>query len=324
MGNSFSTSDSYEIQNYTSVVEGVHSMKFGIRFIASKVSSNAPNNFNGTYSFNGSVGPYLDANNNPIAPCDSSVANSPNCQQLSSLEQYRRTLLFQQMGYSAAQIQALGGMPSQFTIVAGDSLAKAGQIQSGLFYQDDWRVRSNVTLSMGLRWETQTNIHDRSDFAPRLAVAWSPDSHGAKGGKTVIRIGSGFFYDRFSMSQVLNAERFNGSTELQYIQQYPTFFSPDRVPPLSSLTLQTSTRYQIDPNLHAPYIIQSAFGVDRQLPRNTTHHHQLHVIEGRARVPVAQHQRAARRHVRLRGAGQRRLSLWRDGRHCQQLREHWR
>jgi hypothetical protein len=270
VGNAFNTSNSYEIQNYTSVVEGVHSMKFGVRFIASRVSSNAPNNFNGTYSFNGTLGPFLDANNSPIAPCDSTVSGTPGCQQITSLEQYRRTLLFQGLGYSSAQILALGGMPSQFTITHGDSLSKAGQIQSGLFYQDDWRLRSNITLSLGLRWETQTNIANRSDFAPRVALAWSPDSHGSRAGKTVVRIGSGFFYDRFSINQVLNAERFNGFTELQYIQQFPTYFSASSVPPLSSLTQQTVTRYQIDPNLHAPYIVQSAFGVDRQLPRNTT------------------------------------------------------
>ena len=270
VGSAFSTNNSYEIQNYTSVVEGVHSMKFGIRLIASTISSNAPSNFNGSYSFNGSVGPYLDANNLPIAPCTSSVGNSPSCEQLTSLEQYRRTLLFQGLGYTPAQILALGGMPSQYTVTGGNPMAKAGQIQSGLFYQDDWRVRSNVTLSMGLRWETQTNIHDRSDFAPRLAIAWSPDSHGTRAGKTVIRVGSGFFYDRFSLGTVLNAERFNGVNELQYVQQYPTYFSPTSVPPLSSLTLQTVTRYQIDPDLHSPYVWQSQFGVDRQLPKNTT------------------------------------------------------
>jgi hypothetical protein len=268
VGHAWATSNSYELQNYTSVVQGVHSMKFGVRLIASTNTSNQPNNFNGNYSFSGSFGPALDAANNPIGSCDQTVAGSPGCIQLSSLEQYRRTLLFQGLGYSATQIRALGGMPSQFTITAGNPWAQVGQIQSGLFYQDDWRVRSNLTLSLGLRWETQTNIKDRSDFAPRIAMAWSPDSKGSKPGKTVIRIGWGLFYDRFSSSQVLNAERFNGLTELSYVQQYPNTFPI--IPPVSSLTLRSLTRYQIDPNLHAPYIAQSAFGVDRQLPKNTT------------------------------------------------------
>ena len=269
VGHAWSTTNSYEIQNYMSVVHSVHSFKFGIRFIAATNSSNQPNNFNGNYSFTGSVGPYLDANNNPLAACDQTQPGSSSCQQLSSLEQYRRTLLFQRLGgYTPAQIRALGGMPTQFTITAGDPWAQVGQINAGLFFQDDWRVRSNLTLSLGLRWETQTNIHDRSDFAPRIAVAWSPDSKGNKPGKTVIRVGWGLFYDRFSSSQVLQAERFNGVTQLQYVQQYPNTFP--NIPNPSSLTLRSLTRYQIDPNLHAPYIAQSAFGVDRQLPKNTT------------------------------------------------------
>ncbi len=281
VGNTFSTTNSYELQNYTSVVHGTHSMKFGTRLIATTISSTVNTNFNGTYSFNGTVGPYLDASNNPIAPCNSAVQGT--CQQLTSLQQYQRTLLFQGMGYTGAQILALGGMPSQFTITAGVPKSTVNQIQNGLFYQDDWRVRSNVTLSLGLRWETQTNIHDKSDFAPRVAVAWSPDSHGTRAGKTVIRIGSGMFYDRFAINQVLNAQRYNGVTLLQYAQTDPAYFSctPSGsaacitaplgpTPPISSLTAQTVTRYQIDPNLHSPYIIQSAFGMDRQLPRNTT------------------------------------------------------
>ena len=39
-------------------------------------------------------------------------------------------------------------------------------------YQDDWRVRSNITFSYGLRFETQNHIHDHADLAPRLGFAW--------------------------------------------------------------------------------------------------------------------------------------------------------
>jgi len=46
------------------------------------------------------------------------------------------------------------------------------QFDVGMFINDDWRMRSNLTLSYGLRYETQTNIHDLTDFAPRAGLAW--------------------------------------------------------------------------------------------------------------------------------------------------------
>jgi Carboxypeptidase regulatory-like domain len=278
VGHTWSTTNSYELQNYTSIVKGPHSLKFGLRLRASNMSNNSPSNFNGTYSFTGSVGPYLDANNNVISTCDPTMPASAGCQQLTSLEQYRRTLYFTQLGMSPSAVRLLGGEPNQYSVTAGDPHASVGQIDAGLFLQDDFRVRSNLTLSLGLRWETQTNINDRSDFAPRIAIAWSPDSHGTKAGKTVVRVGWGLFYDRFSTSQVLSAERYNGVTLLPFVQQFPNpifavnpatgnvAITPDPTP----LTLQSLTRYQIDPNFHSPYISQAAFGVDRQLPRNTT------------------------------------------------------
>ena len=57
------------------------------------------------------------------------------------------------------------------------------QFDASAFVGDDWRVRPNLTLSYGLRYEMQTNIHDWADFAPRLAVAWAP----AGAPKTLIR-----------------------------------------------------------------------------------------------------------------------------------------
>ncbi len=62
----------------------------------------------------------------------------------------------------------------------------------GLFAQDEWRLRPNVTLSLGLRFEKETIIDDNNNFGPRVAVAYSP----FKSGKGVIRIGAGIFYNR--------------------------------------------------------------------------------------------------------------------------------
>jgi hypothetical protein len=278
VGNTYSNSDSYEIQNYTSITQGAQAIKFGARLRASSMNNTSPNGFNGSYSFTGSYGPYLDASNNPITSCNQTNPSATGCQQLTSLQQYQRTLLFAQMGLNPAAIRLLGGEPNQYTVTRGDPYANVGQIDAGLFFQDDWRVRSNLTLSLGLRMETQTNIHDKADWAPRVAIAWSPDSKGSKAGKTVVRIGWGLFYDRFSTSQVLSAERYNGSTLIPFIQQFPNplflinptsgalSITPDPTP----LAQQNVTRYQIDPNLHSPYISQAAFGFDRQLPRNTT------------------------------------------------------
>lgn len=62
----------------------------------------------------------------------------------------------------------------------------------GIFAQDEWRLRRNLTFSLGLRYERETIIKDTNNFGPRLAAAWDPLGTG----KTVVRIGAGLFYNR--------------------------------------------------------------------------------------------------------------------------------
>lgn len=62
----------------------------------------------------------------------------------------------------------------------------------GAFLQDEWRLRPNVTLSFGLRYEKETIIADDNNFGPRAAIAFSP----FKKGKGVLRFGGGIFYNR--------------------------------------------------------------------------------------------------------------------------------
>ncbi len=97
----------------------------------------------------------------------------------------------------------------------------------GLFFQDDWKIRRNVTLNLGMRWEFsgipseqnglvgtidqaaslstlghannlsvvkggQWYNHDWNNFAPRVGFAWDLSGDG----KTAIRGAAGVFYDR--------------------------------------------------------------------------------------------------------------------------------
>jgi hypothetical protein len=281
VGRSTDIQNSYEFQNNTSVSRGKHTWRFGVRLRGITDVNASPQNFGGTFSFGGGLAPQLDAANQPVT--DST--GQPVLVNIDSIERYRRTLLFQQQGLAASQIRSLGGGATQFSINAGNPSISAGQTDAGAFAGDDWKVLPNLTLSLGLRYEAQTNIHDWRDFAPRIGMAWAPGA-GAAGSrpKSVIRAGFGMFYDRFSLSNVLTAERFNGIVEQQYIIANPDFFPA--VPAVASLAgpVAASTIQQISSTLRAPYMMQSALAFERQLPLNTTvaltyaNSHGLHVL----------------------------------------------
>ncbi|MDZ7637983.1 MAG: carboxypeptidase regulatory-like domain-containing protein [Bryobacterales bacterium] len=255
-----------EVQNMTSFIKGVHSFKFGGRLRGSDLSDLSPDNFLGTFTFTGGLAPVLDALNQPIAVAGGQTQLAP----LSSLERYQRTLYLQTLGYTAAQIRALGGGASQFSLNAGTPNAIVRQYDMGLFFTHDWRLRPSLTLGFGLRYENQTNIRNSTNFAPRASLAWSPDSQGGRNGKTVIRAGAGIFYDRFSDSFTLQSLRFNGSTQQQYIVANPDFYPV--VPSPAELTANAvpQATYTIANDLRVPYMFQSSLGVERSLPARTT------------------------------------------------------
>lgn len=62
----------------------------------------------------------------------------------------------------------------------------------GVFLQDEWRLRSNLVISFGLRYERESILPDNNNFGPRFSVALDP----FRNGKTVIRGGAGIFYNR--------------------------------------------------------------------------------------------------------------------------------
>jgi hypothetical protein len=201
---------------------------------------------------------------------DVSPGNFAGTFTFTSLDQYRNTIL-----------RVAGAGPTQFAIAGGDSSAEVRRTDLGAFVQDDWRLRPNLTVSLGIRYEAQTNIHHHGDIAPRLGFAYSPKVGPNGKPKTVFRGGFGVFYDRFSESLTLQTLRFNGVNQQQFVVSDPTIlnqavFTADghvsNVPTIQTLAAfaQTQTTRVISPSLRAPRTAQLAASVERQLPWNTT------------------------------------------------------
>src|SRR4029077_19174857 len=127
-----------------------------------------------------------------------------------TLAQYRQTLELQPAGYNGEQIVGLGAGPAQFSRNAGTAEERGNQAAAGLFVNDDWRARPNLTLSAGVRYEAQTNLGDPANWAPRVGIAWGLDARANRPAKTVARAGFGTFFDRIPLSVMLNNVRYNG------------------------------------------------------------------------------------------------------------------
>ncbi len=253
IGNSSDLQNSYEFQNYTSILHGAHSWRFGVRLRGLADDNVSEQNFGGTFTF-------------------------------TSIDAYRITLLGLQQQLSPAQVHAMGGGASQFSINGGTPNLTLHQFDAGVFAGDDWKLRPNFLLSIGARYETQTNIHDHSDIAPRIGFAWGVGAGAHRPPKFIVRGGYGIFYDRFALSNTLAAARYNGIVQQQYVIANPDFYP--NVPSLGSLAASQSPQViqEVSAQLRSPYTMQSAFSVERQLPRSTTiavtytNSHALHVL----------------------------------------------
>jgi len=231
IGHVTNTRDNWELQNFLAVAKGTHAFKFGGRLRGVRITDVTPNNFGGTFTFAGGLVPTLSSN-----PCDAPITSQPIF--VDSLERYRRTqkLKHDCTALSALEIRQRGGGASQLSLASGNPEADVSQVDFGIYAQDDWRVRPNLTFSYGLRYERQTNIKSILNFAPRLAVAWSPGAaNSAKPPKMVIRAGGGVFYNRFGEGNTLQANRFNGVNQQQFsIREAPLYVCLDGAPPAAS------------------------------------------------------------------------------------------
>ncbi len=220
--------DHYELQEYVSRVLGKHFLRLGGRFRANREANTSTGGYNGAYTF-------------------------------PSLAAYQITVQGLAQGLTPAAIRAAGGGASQFNLTAGSPSAEVSSEDLGVYAEDEWKLRKDLTVDLGFRAETQTAIPDHFDPAPRVGLAYSV-AHGKKEPVAVFRTGFGMFYDRFDLGSLLTAVRQNGTSQSAYFVQNPDFYPA--VPAATGLPATEPTLYRVSPRLHAEYAMTGSFSAE--------------------------------------------------------------
>lgn len=285
-----------QISDTLSLVKGKHNLKFG--FDANLVHDLIINLFNGSgiYSYSST-----STSNSYGAACAASNGSyEPFCNWVADI-------------FSLAASGTTGQHYSTFSQVY-DPITKVGRgdFMDNLldwFVQDSWKIRPNLTLNVGLRYDlqllpappipntktplltqlTSTMNTDKGEFAPRIGIAWQPFKN------TVVRAGYGLFYALTQTSTYYALAYENGVFQTQYncnpgTACAPTFpnvlFTPPG-PPLASpftgapiptvcsscaaaATLATIATHGLITNFLPPRVHEGNLAIEHQLPGNMT------------------------------------------------------
>ena len=248
--------DHLELQNFTTMTEGRQSIEFGTWLRDNRYATSNSGDIYGNFTFP-SVTAFLDTWNGVVAG-----------------------KTFPQIAADCPATQTGGCLPTVLSYTTGPYAFVGNVFDGALFVQDDWTLNKNLTLSGGLRWETQNHIADHSDWAPRVAFAYALDGH-KKGAtsKTVLRGGFGFFYDRFVVADLMNLEMLNGSahSQAQTVIDNPQCFSPTSLSTLPGGVAScgvgkanTPVIYSVSPSYRSPYMAQLGLGLERQVTKTST------------------------------------------------------
>ena len=181
-------------------------------------------------------------------------------------------------------IQAVAlGVPAAYVQGYGNPVNSYDVSDLSLFAQDDWRLTPNLTLKLGVRYQTQfwpevvydpAGIapyrfrSDRNNIAPRLAVAWDPGGDR----KTSIHGAYGIFFDNHIIALSSITELIDGGDQVRtFVAQLPNpapiaaWNAPGRRLPEPAPGSYPSLKITADPALTTPYAHHASVGLDREL-----------------------------------------------------------
>ena len=256
LGTQSSTQNHIEVQNYTSIALERNFMRLGGRLRTTGESLTSFQGQNGTFTYSYLLDPCTDPNQTKRPSTCAPSATTPCA-----------------AGNSTSYISSYQcGTPGQYakTTINQDTV-HGRETDVGLYAEDDWKAKPNLTISFGIRYEAQNIINSNHDFAPRVSFAWGIPRGGGKSPITVVRGGYGIFYDRFTLTNYLNTQQLNGTAQLKSTFINPgTSCTPDHPENCGTSVASRATRYSLGDGIRSSYTMQAAVGIDQQLGRLAT------------------------------------------------------
>jgi hypothetical protein len=150
--------------------------------------------------------------------------------------------------------------PQTYRVTRGEPLLINKQVESSAFAETDIKLTRRLTAMFGVRYDWQTNLGDYNNAAPRVGFSY------AIGGSTVIRSGTGIYYQRLYDWIVQTQKRLDGTRQYELVINNPSY--PDPFQNGTATVVPPSTIRITDPHIVAPYEFISSVSIERSFKNN--------------------------------------------------------